>query len=182
VLQGGIGQQEVEQVRLDRLEFLGRWFCDETAIVFDGAAYFGELPFPAAMTLGAGTLLAGPLVLDFKRLWLGFAEKPLKEDLARFPLDAVQGLPFFTLRWGQQEMNAIFDTGAAYSILNADHVEALGLDIEQVYALEVQDPAGGKGQMPVYRLGGWAWGRWTWAPARRLSWGWGLSRSGWAGG
>jgi predicted aspartyl protease len=154
VLQGGIGRQEVEQVRIDHLAFLGQSFDNETAILFDGEAYLGELPFPVIMTLGASALLAEPLILDFKRLWIGFAEKPLREDLPRSPMDYSAGLPFITLRHGSQEISAIFDTGAAYSILNADHVEELDLHPEQIYSLEVQDPAGGKGEMPIYRLDG----------------------------
>jgi len=152
MMQGGIGQQEVRKVRLGTFQFLGKSFDDATAVVFDSETYFGDVPFSALMTLGAETLLAEPLILDFKRLWLGFAERPLKANLPVFPMKCVDGLPFITLRYGKQEMRAIFDTGAAYCILNAGHVEELGIQLERVYALEVQDPAGGKGEMPIYRL------------------------------
>jgi hypothetical protein len=86
------------------------------------------------------------------RLWLGFAEKRLREDLSAFPLDCSVGLPMIALHAGQCEMSAVFDTGAAYCILNAVHTEELGIQAERVYALEVRDPAGGQGEMPVYRL------------------------------
>lgn len=152
VIQGGIGQQEVKQVRLDSLRFLGHHFDNATAIVFDGETYFEDVPFPVSMTLGAEVLLAEPLVLDFKRLWLGFAEKRLRKDLATYPLDCSTGLPFLDVRCGQHGMSAIFDTGAAYCILNAAHVEELGIQVERVYTLDVRDPAGGQGEMPIYRL------------------------------
>lgn len=149
-----MGQQEVKQVRLGRLEFLGKAFENETAVIFDGEDYFGDIPFEVSMTLGAGVLLAAPLILDFKRLWMGFADKSLKDDLLRFPMDCATGLPFIPLHHGDQELRTIFDTGASFSILNARHVEELGSPIEQVYALEVQDPAGGKGHIPIYRVEG----------------------------
>ena len=154
IMQGGMGRQEVRQVRLGRLELLGKSFDDETAVVFDGEDYFGDVPFDVSLTLGADVLLAAPLILDFKRLWMGFAEKPLKKNLARFPLDVAAGLPFIPMQHKRNELSAIFDTGASFSILNARHVEELGLKVEQVYALEVQDPAGGKGHIPIYRVDG----------------------------
>lgn len=152
VIQGGIGQQEVRQVRLNSMHFLGKRFDDSRAIVFDEETYFGDVPFPVSMTLGAEILLAAPLVLDFKRLWLGYAEKRLRGDLASYALDCNSGLPFMDLRYGQRAMRAIFDTGAAYCILNAGHVEELGIHPERVYVLAVRDPAGGQGEMPIYRL------------------------------
>ena len=152
VMQGGIGQQEVKQVRLGTFEFLGRSFEDETAVVFDSETYLGDVPFPAFMTLGADVLLAQPLILDFKRLWLGFAEKPLKENLAAYPMESAEGLPCITLHCQGQKMTTIFDTGAAYCIVNAGHVEEMGIPLERIYALEVQDPAGGKGELPIYLL------------------------------
>lgn len=154
VMQGGMGQQEVRQVQIDTLEFLEKSFADQTAVVIDGEAYFGDVPFPVSMTLGADVLLAHPLILDFKRMWIGYAEKPLKENLPRFTMETPSGLPFVKMRFGAQEANTIFDTGAGYSILNANHVEELGVQMEQVYALEVLDPAGGKGEIPIYRVEG----------------------------
>jgi predicted aspartyl protease len=152
VIQGGMGQQEVKQVQIDTLEFLGKSFTNQTAVVIDGEAYFGDVPFPVSMTLGADVLLAHPLIIDFKRMWMGYAEKPLKEDLLRFTMETPSGLPFIKMHFGAQEVNTIFDTGAGYSILNANHAEELGAHMEQVYALEVLDPAGGKGEIPIYRV------------------------------
>ncbi|GAB4478302.1 MAG: hypothetical protein Kow0088_18010 [Anaerolineales bacterium] len=152
VLQAGIGQQDVKQVRLSSLQFLGKRFDDTTAIVFDGDSYFGEVPFQISMTLGEDVLLAEPLVLDFKRLWVGYAKRHLREDLPSFALDCTSGLPFINLGWGQRELSTIFDTGASYCILNAAHLQELSALPPQVYALEVRDPAGGQGEMPIYRL------------------------------
>ncbi len=151
-LQGAIGQQQVRQVRIPRMEFLGEKFEQETAVIFDGAGYFGDVPFPVSMTLGAATLLARPLILDFKRLWLGFAETSIRDDLARYAMDCTVGLPLITLRMGSREYRAIFDTGAAYTLMNSAHAEEIGLSIEQVYTIEGRDPAGGTSLIPVCRL------------------------------
>jgi hypothetical protein len=151
-LEGGMGRQEVRQVRLEALNVLSRSFDHETAVVFDAESYFGETPFDVAMTLGASVLLAAPLILDFKRLWMGFAENPISERLPHIAMDCSTGLPFITLSSQQRELHTIFDTGAAFSILNANHVKALGVEVEEIYELEVQDPAGGKGRIPIFRL------------------------------
>lgn len=154
LVQGGIGRQEAAKARLPALNFLGRTFRDVGAIVFDGAEYFGDTPFPVTMTLGADILLSERLILDFKRLWIGLADRPARDDLPGHPLDCRTGLPLVELHLGDHRMNSIIDTGAAYCILNAVHVADLGIRPERIYSLEVQDPAGGKGEMPVYRVEG----------------------------
>jgi len=153
LMQGGFGQRQVRLVRIGQLTFLDQEFPGTTAAVIDGAHYFADVPFPVSMTLGADILLARPLVLDFKRLWLGFEEGPFDPALSAFPLDCSAGLPVLTLRAGDRELQAILDTGAAYSLLNAAHAEALGLDLEPAYQLEGQDPAGGTALVDVHRLG-----------------------------
>ncbi len=149
-LSGAMGERQVKQVRIKHLEFLGQTFDDTTAIVFDGEGYFGETPFQVSMTLGATVLLARPLILDFKRLWLDFATTPIREDIARYPMDCSDGLPFIELSVEGRKLQAIFDTGAAYSLFNAAHEAEMKWDLRENYTLEGQDPTGKKSPIPVY--------------------------------
>jgi len=106
------------------------------------------------MTLGANLLLSRPLILDFKRLWLGYASSPVREDLASYAMESAAGLPLIELRIGERRLWTLLDTGAAYSLLNAAHEAELGLELEEVYRLEGQDPTGQRSWIPVHELDG----------------------------
>ncbi len=152
IMTGAIGEQRVKEVRTGPMEFLGHGIADSTAIVFEGSGYFGEMPFPVEMTLGAGVLLDRPLILDFKRLWLGYADSPIRQDIKSCPMESVDGLPFIELSINGRKFQTIIDTGAAYSLLNAAYAAEMHLDLDEIYRLEGRDPTGKTSYISVYVL------------------------------
>ena len=152
-MRGGLGQRKAEFVRIPTLEFLGETFEDTTAAVVDSESYFAGVPFPVSLTLGAPILTARPLVLDFRRHWIGFAGGPLRPDLETIEAEFIKGLPLLNLRMDGHGLRAAFDTGAAYSVFNSAHLDEIGMEPEEVYSLEVNDPTGATSWLPVYRAG-----------------------------
>jgi len=151
-MMGAMGEQQVKEVRIKDLTFLEQEFDHTKAVIFDGEQYFGDVPFPVTMTLGATVLLAKPLILDFKRLWLGFAESPVRADIPAYPMDFANGLPFLELNAGKTKLQTIFDTGAAYSLFNLAHETEAAWEFEEIYQLEALDPTGARSLIPVFEL------------------------------
>jgi hypothetical protein len=103
------------------------------------------------MRLGVPILLAKPLIVDFKRLRIGFVSPPFHSDLIHIPAEFVRGLPIFEGYLEGKPLQVIFDLGAGFSVLNSVRREELGLELGFAYFEEVNDPSGAKATVPVWR-------------------------------
>ena len=148
--QGAFGRRERESVRIAALSFLGEPFDDLTADVDDDPEHFAGVPFPVSLALGVRVLLAQPLVLDFKRLRIGFVKDALRPDLVRLPAEFVRGLPLITCQLGHHDLHAMFDTGAGFSTLNAVRLKHLGVAVRHAYSLEAKDSTGASEVVEVF--------------------------------
>ncbi|MDQ7030712.1 MAG: retropepsin-like aspartic protease [Ardenticatenia bacterium] len=150
-VQGALGREERRVVRIDNLNFLGELFCNVRASIEDALAALEGVPFSVSIRLGAPILLAKPLVVDFKRLKIGFVSPPFRSDLIHIPTEFVKGLPIFEGYLGEKPVRAIFDLGAGFSVLNSARRDELGLELEFVYSEEVTDPSGAEAVIEVWR-------------------------------
>ncbi len=148
---GALGWEERRVIRVASLGFLGELFCDVHASVENVLATLEDVPFTVSMRLGAPILLARPLVVDFKRLKIGFVSPPFRNDLVRIPLESVKGLPVFEGYLGAKPVRAIFDLGAGFSVLNSARLDEFGPELEFVYSEEVTDPSGAVAIIEVWR-------------------------------
>lgn len=150
-VQGALAWEERQVVRIDALEFLGETFCDVPASIEDALATLEDVPFQVSMRLGAPILLARPLVVDFKRLRIGFATPPFRSDLVHIPAEFIEGLPVFETRLGEKTVVSLFDLGAGFSVLNAARREELGLPFDFVYSEQVSDPTGTEATIDLWQ-------------------------------
>ncbi len=140
---GAFGQEEFEMVAVD-VGFLGHTQRAAQARVHEAHAH---LPFQSGLTLGAPTLFAEPVVLDFRlmamyrpgpeKTWTGWLQVPgqfTAQELCLVQCTSPEGGPIW----------ALFDTGAGLSVMNARHLDANGLALSPAYAIEIEDATGAK--------------------------------------
>lgn len=151
VIRGALGQEERRVVRIDSLSFLGESFCDVHAGVEDALVALEGVPFQVSMRLGVPILLAKPLVVDFKRLRIGFVSPPFHNNLIHIPTEFIRGLPIFEGYLGGKPLRVAFDLGAGFSVLNSVRREELELELGFVYSEEVNDPSGAKATVHMWR-------------------------------
>jgi len=154
-LKGALGTTQVEQCKLERVGFLGHDFLDVVAKVQpDEAGGFQALPFPVVMTIGADILFQKVLYLECAAGRVGFLESvpPELETRARaMDLRFENRHAFFNVNLGVHELNAAFDLGAGYCVLNARCLEALQADLIEQQPEETSDSTGARSLIPVYR-------------------------------
>lgn len=148
---GALGQEKRKVVRIDNLVFLGESFCNVHASIEKALAELEGVPFQVSIRLGAPILLAKPLVVDFKRLKLGFGAPSFQDDWVHIPAQFIKGLPFFESHMEGKPLRTIFDLGAGFSVLNAARYGELGLEFDFVYSEEVNDPSGTEATVDVWR-------------------------------
>lgn len=136
--------------RIASLRFLEMEFSDVPATV-DASDYLSDIPFEAPLTLGAQVLLSMPLILDFKRHLIGFADQPIRRELAIIPAEFVRGLTIIHFSLGGRELRGLIDTGSGYSVINEARVADLRIRADLGYEIDVDGPEGEKGTMRVYR-------------------------------
>jgi hypothetical protein len=154
-LQGVLGTTQIEQCKLDRVNFLGHDFLDVVAKVQpDEAGGFQALPFPVAMTVGADILFQKVLYLECAAGRVGFLESVPPELEKRgqvINLRFEQRFAFFHISLGAHGLNAAFDVGAGYCVLNARCLDALQADLIEQQPEETSDSTGATSQIPVYK-------------------------------
>ena len=154
-LQGALGTSQVEQCKLDRVTFLGHEFLDVAARVQpDEAGGFQSLPFPVIMTVGADILFQKALHLECAAGRVGFLESvpPELEKYSRvIDLRFEKRYAFFNVNLGAHVLNAAFDVGAGYSVLNARCLEVLRADLMEQPPEETSDFTGASSLLPVYK-------------------------------
>ncbi len=141
-VRSAFGQEEYETVEVE-VEFLGNVKSAVRARIDPTER---EFPFPSAVTLGAGTLFAEPVVFDFRLMgmypprpgecqtgWVELSAKFTPQELCLVQCVAPGG-PLW----------ALFDTGAGLSVMNANRLQALGLELEPAYEIEIEDATGAK--------------------------------------
>ncbi len=134
-------------VALGSVRFLEMEFRDVPATVAE-LEHLSEIPFDAPLALGAQVLLSMPLILDFKRHQIGFADQPLRRELAVIPAEFHRGLTMIPFTLNGRELRGIIDTGSGYSVINAARAPQLLGRSELSFELEV---AGADEKMKVYR-------------------------------
>ena len=154
-LQGALGISQVEQCKLDRVNFLGHEFLDVTAkIQPDEAGGFQSLPFPVIMTVGADILFQKTLYLECAAGRAGFLESvppELEKHSQVIDLRFEKRFAFFKINIGAHGLNAAFDVGAGYCVLNARCLDALRADLKEQPPEETSDFTGAKSLIPVYK-------------------------------
>jgi predicted aspartyl protease len=145
------GGPRPESVTIDSLRFLEMEFGGVPATV-DASDYLADLPFDAPVTLGAQILLSMPLILDFKRHLVGFADQPIRRELAMIPAEFVRGLTIIHFTLGGREIRGLIDTGSGYSVINAAHAPELGLRGDLAFEIDIDgEEPGQEEKMKVYR-------------------------------
>jgi hypothetical protein len=154
-LQGALGTAQVEQCKLDRVSFLGHDFLDVVAKVQpDEAGGFQALPFPVVMTVGADILFQKVLYLECAAGRVGFLESVPPELEQRgqvISLRFEKRFAFFNISLGAHGLNAAFDVGAGYCVLNARCLETLQADLIEQQQEETTDSTGATSEIPVYK-------------------------------
>lgn len=152
---GALGTAEAKRCRLPVVSLLGEDFSDLVVYIQpDSASDFGSVPFEVILTAGVDILYHRPLHLDCARQMIGFLDPGSSrwdEGSQATPLSFASGFAFFKLELGAHRLNALFDTGAGYSVL---HARLLGLLRDQLIEQEPEeatDPTGGKAIAPVYK-------------------------------
>jgi len=154
-IRGALRMTAVEQCRLGIVSFLGYDFSDVVVnIQSDDAGDFQGLPFQVVMTIGVDILYQKPLYLNFVEGQIGFLEVVPSEWEVRgqvVDLHFKSGLAFFKTSLGSYKLNALFDTGAGFSVLNAKCLDMLRADLIEQEPEETLDPTGAKALIPVYK-------------------------------
>jgi hypothetical protein len=152
---GALGTAEAKRCRLPVVSLLGEDFSDLVVYIQpDSAGDFGSLPFQVILTAGVDILYHKPLYLDCARQMIGFldpASSRREEGSQEISLSLASGFAFFKLEMGPHSLNALFDTGAGYSVLHARLLELLRDQLIEQEPEEVTDPAGGNAIIPVYK-------------------------------
>lgn len=120
----------------------------------DEAGGFQAVPFPVVMTVGADFLFQKVLYLECAAGTVGFVESVLPELEKRgqvIDLHLEQRFAFFDISLGAHRLNAAFDLGAGYCVLNARCLDALQADLIEQQPEETTDSTGAKAQIPVYK-------------------------------
>lgn len=144
----------VPQVRLERLQCLGETFPGLTVdILPNEAGDVAALPFPVIATLGSDVLLTFPLMVDFLANTVGFLKTapPDEATFVRLPADFHFGPPSFAMHLADQPVQAVWDTGAAMSVLHQKAIARFQDALAEDEPLEAQDPTGSSQQVPTYR-------------------------------
>lgn len=138
---GAHGQSPTNIYELPSLEFAGQSFHN---VRVSQAQAYEEFPSQVFMRLGTPQLLSKPLILDFKQLKIGFTPDLAKLEW-RYPSSYfVHGLPFMELSHHDKPVQALFDSGAGFSVLNSARLEELGITFSKIntYTLPVTDVNG----------------------------------------
>ena len=154
-LRGALGTTQVEQCTLERVSLLGHDFLDVVArIQPDEAGGFQDLPFPVVMTVGADILFQKVLYLECAAGRVGFLQSvppELEKRAQAVDLLFQRKYAFFSINLGDHQLNAAFDVGAGYCVLNARCLEALQADLMEQQPEETMDSTGAKAEIPVYK-------------------------------
>ena len=154
-IQGALGATQVEQCKVDRVSFLKQDFLDVVAKVQpDEAGGFQTLPFPVVMTVGADILFQKVLYLECAAGRVGFLESvpPEWENNGQvINLRFEKKFAFFNINLGIHRLNAAFDVGAGYCVLNTRCLDTLQADLIEQQPEETSDSTGAKAQIPVYK-------------------------------
>jgi hypothetical protein len=121
---GALEETEVAQVCLEAFSFLGEIYRDVTLDVKPDAVGRLEIGFLEDIPASTGNCIEA----DF-----GFF-----------------GMPFFKLGVGTRILHALFDTGAAMSVLNQRLLTELGDAVGEGGELEVEDATGAKHMIPTF--------------------------------
>lgn len=154
-VRGALAAAQVEECTLEQLSLLGHDFRDVVArIQPDEAAGFQDLPFPVVMTVGADILFQKVLYLECAAGRVGFLQSvpPEMEKRARtMDLLSRGRYAFFGINLGDHQLNAAFDTGSGYCVLNARCAEALQAELTEQQPEETTDSTGARSEIPVYK-------------------------------
>jgi hypothetical protein len=154
-LQGALGTSQVQQCKLERVNFLGHDFLDMAVrIQPDEVGGFQSLPFPVVMTVGADILYQKVFHFECAAGRVGFLESvspELESQSKVIDLHFEKRFAFFKVNMGRHVLNAAFDAGAGYCVLNARCLDALRADLVEQSPEETSDSTGAKSLIPVYK-------------------------------
>ena len=104
------------------------------------------LPFTSQITLGAPTIFARPLVLDFRMLGILPPKQTSRDSWTSLPVHFLEGAGMCVIQLASLNgpIQALFDTGAGVSVINTAHSQEIGLDMHPAFSLEVYDATGTK--------------------------------------
>ncbi len=146
-VRGAIREQSREIVKLREVELFGEKFGNLDVTI--DKDFLKQLPVDALMTCGTDVLYSHPLILDFKELKVGFAEKNRVSDDG-MEITKIKGLVTFQMNLGDSKVTALFDTGAGFSVVNGNHLGDYAYEITPLYSIEVKDPMGGVDIVDVF--------------------------------
>ena len=150
-IRSAFGQEEFETVAVE-IEFLGN--TQQThARVYE--AHDNQLPFQSALTLDARTLFARPMIFDFRLLGLLPPSPSMESDWIEIPSKFTkQGLVLVQFIASGRPIWGLFDTGAGLSVVNAAHLDEMGLSLRPAYEMEIGDATGAKSLQEVQLCSG----------------------------
>jgi len=105
-----------------------------------------SLPFSSQITLGAPTIFAKPLVLDFRMLGILPPKQTSPNSWTSLPVQFLEGAGLCVIQLSSLHgaIQVLFDTGAGVSVINTAHSQEIGLDMRPAFSLQVSDATGTK--------------------------------------
>ena len=105
-----------------------------------------SLPFNTDITLGAPTIFAKALILDFRLTGIMLPQKVSGESWIALPAKFVQKKDICMIQLASQNvtLHALFDTGAGLSVVNSAHIDEIELDLQPAFELEINNATGTK--------------------------------------
>jgi hypothetical protein len=137
-------QKMFETVGNIEIDFLDQLRCAEAHV--DQVQADESLPFITDLTLGAPTIFAQPLILDFRLTGILRPQHVSGEAWIALPAKFVENKSLCLIQLTSQRgpIQALFDTGAGLSVVNSAHLEEIGLDLQPAFELEINDATGAK--------------------------------------
>ena len=110
-----------------------------------------RLPFNTGVTLGAPTIFAKAVLLDFRLTGIMFPQQVSGASWIALPVKFVERKDVCLIQLASQNgtVQALFDTGAGISVINSIHSAEIGLDLQPDFELEINDVTGAKTTLPL---------------------------------
>jgi predicted aspartyl protease len=148
-VKGALGSSSSQEMILKDLQFLGRKYTNMHVISVKSETK-EKYSLRSDVTLGTDVLYEfDGICFDLKENVIEHSTRELTGK-DKVNIEMKKGLAFFPLQFGNREVNALFDTGAGYSVLNKRYAEEFHTALERGKDVEVTDPAGGKGKIGTF--------------------------------
>jgi hypothetical protein len=126
------------------IDFLDHIRCSDAYVEQTQAV--NRFPFITDVTVGAPTIFAKALILDFRLTGIMRPQQVSYESWTALPAKFVENKDICLIQLTSQSgtIHVLFDTGAGFSVVNSVHIDEIRLDLESAFELEINDATGAK--------------------------------------